>query len=62
MKIYEVKRPCPKLAVVLSRTAAEAPPGEVVKILSRWRYIINDVESWAKYIGLEVVEIREGPG
>jgi TusA-related sulfurtransferase len=45
---------------VPSRVAAEAAPGEVVKILSRWRYVVNDVKSWAKYIGLEVVEIREG--
>jgi TusA-related sulfurtransferase len=60
MKIYEVKGPCPELAVVLSRVAAEAAPGEVVKILSRWRYVVNDVKNSAKYTGLEVVEIREG--
>ena len=35
MKIYEVKGPCPELAVVLGRAVAEATPGEVVKILSR---------------------------
>jgi TusA-related sulfurtransferase len=60
MKIYEVKGPCPELAVVLSRAAAEAAPGEVVKILSRWRYVVNDVKNSAKYTGLRVVEIREG--
>jgi TusA-related sulfurtransferase len=60
MKIYEVKGPCPEFAVVLSRVAAEAAPGEVVKILSRWRYVVNDVKNSAKYTGLKVVEIREG--
>ena len=46
---------------MLGRVAAEVAPGEVVEILSRWRYVVNDVKNSAKYTGLEVVEIREGP-
>jgi len=58
MKVYEVKGPCPELSIVLARIAAEAAEGEEVKIVSKWRYVLNDVEKSAKIIGLEVVSAR----
>ncbi|MEM1616185.1 MAG: sulfurtransferase TusA family protein [Pyrobaculum sp.] len=59
MRVYEVKGPCPELGVVLAKIAAEAEEGEVVKIVSKWRYILNDVTKSGRYIGLEVLDARE---
>jgi|GEM_PF-617256 SirA-like protein. len=61
MKTYEIKGPCPELATVLAKAAAELGPGEEAKIVSRWRYVVHDVKNSAGYIGLEVVEVKEGP-
>jgi len=58
MKVYEVKGPCPELSIVLARIAAEAAEGGEVKIVSKWRYVLNDVEKSAKIIGLEVASAR----
>jgi len=61
MKTYEIKGPCPELAAVLAKAVAELSPGEEAKIVSRWRYVVHDVKNTAGYIGLEVVDVREGP-
>lgn len=61
MKAYEIRGPCPELATVLAKAAAELSPGEEAKIVSRWRYVVHDVKNSAGYIGLEVVNVKEGP-
>jgi TusA-related sulfurtransferase len=61
MKTYEIRGPCPELATVLAKAAAELGPGEEAKIVSRWRYVVHDVKNSARYIGLEVVDVKEGP-
>jgi TusA-related sulfurtransferase len=62
MKTYEIRGPCPELATVLAKAAAELGPGEEAKIVSRWRYVVHDVKNSAGYIGLEVGDVKEGPG
>jgi TusA-related sulfurtransferase len=61
MKTYEIRGPCPELATVLAKAAAELGPGEEAKIVSRWRYVVHDVKNSAGYVGLEVVDVKEGP-
>jgi heme-degrading monooxygenase HmoA len=61
MKAYEIRGPCPELATVLAKAAVELGPGEEAKIVSRWRYVVHDVKNSAGYIGLEVVDVKEGP-
>ncbi|MFN3804212.1 MAG: sulfurtransferase TusA family protein [Pyrobaculum sp.] len=59
MKSYEVRGPCPELSMVLIRAAAELKEGEEAKIVSTWRYILNDVKNSAGLLGLEVVDARD---
>jgi heme-degrading monooxygenase HmoA len=61
MRSYEIRGPCPELAAVLAKAAAELGPGEEARIVSRWRYVVHDVKNSAGYIGLEVVDVKEGP-
>jgi TusA-related sulfurtransferase len=61
MRRYEVKGPCPELGMVLSRLVAEMSPGESAVVVSKWRYVLEDVKSAAGLLGLEVVSTSEGP-
>lgn len=61
MVIYEVKGPCPELGLVLMRLVNELGVGEEAKIVSRWRYVGQDVRNAAPYLGLEVLRATEGP-
>ncbi|AAL63093.1 hypothetical protein PAE0878 [Pyrobaculum aerophilum str. IM2] len=59
MKIYEVKGPCPELGVTLARIAAELGEGEEALVVSKWRYVINDLKNSASLLGLEIVAVQE---
>jgi len=61
MRRYEVKGPCPELGMVLSRLVAEMSPGESAVVVSKWRYVLEDVKNAAGLLGLEVVSTSEGP-
>jgi hypothetical protein len=61
MRRYEVKGPCPELGIMLSRLAAEIPPGESAVVVSKWRYVLTDIKNAAGLLGLEVVSTSEGP-
>jgi TusA-related sulfurtransferase len=61
MRRYEVKGPCPELGMVLSRLVAEMSPGESAVVVSKWRYVLEDVKNAAGLLGLEVVSASEGP-
>ncbi len=59
MKTYHVRGPCPELSTVVIKAYAEAGEGEVVKIVSQWRYVLNDLKNAAGQLGFEVVEVRD---
>ncbi|WP_333639355.1 sulfurtransferase TusA family protein [Pyrobaculum aerophilum] len=59
MKIYEVKGPCPELGVTLARIVAELGEGEEALVVSKWRYVINDLKNSASLLGLEIVAAQE---
>ncbi|MEM0483479.1 MAG: sulfurtransferase TusA family protein [Pyrobaculum sp.] len=59
MKIYEVKGPCPELGVTLARIVAELGEGEEALVVSKWRYVINDLKNSASLLGLEIVAVQE---
>ncbi|MCX8135538.1 sulfurtransferase TusA family protein [Pyrobaculum aerophilum] len=59
MKIYEVKGPCPELGVTLNRIVAELGEGEEALVVSKWRYVINDLKNSASLLGLEIVAVQE---
>ncbi|RFA96003.1 sulfurtransferase TusA family protein [Pyrobaculum aerophilum] len=59
MKIYEVKGPCPELGVTLARIVAELGEGEEALVVSKWRYVVNDLKNSASLLGLEIVAVQE---
>lgn len=61
MRRHEVKGPCPELGLVLSKLAAENPPGESTVVVSKWRYVHEDVKNAVGLLGLEVMSTSEGP-
>ncbi|MEL9991390.1 MAG: sulfurtransferase TusA family protein [Thermoproteus sp.] len=61
MRTYEIKGPCPELGLVLMRLVNEVSIGEEARIVSKWRYVGQDVANTAPYIGLEVLKVADGP-
>ncbi|MGC8583803.1 MAG: sulfurtransferase TusA family protein [Thermoproteus sp.] len=61
MRRYEVKGPCPELGMVLARLALEVPAGETAVLVSKWRYVVEDVRNSAQLLGVEVLSVSEGP-
>lgn len=59
MKIYEVKGPCPELGITLAKIVAELGEGEEAVVVSRWKYVVNDLKNSAGLLGLEIEAIRE---
>lgn len=60
VKVYEVKGPCPDLGLTLAKLAAELREGEEAVIVSKWRYILNDLANSAGLLGIEVVSYKMG--
>lgn len=61
MRRYRVDAPCPELGVVMARVVAEVKPGEEAVVVTKWRYVVKDIQSAAEQLGLEVISVREGP-
>lgn len=59
MKTYEVKGPCPELSLVLAKLVAELEEGAEARIVSKWRYVVKDIENAGRQAGLEVVSVRD---
>jgi len=58
---YVVDRPCPALSEALARALVEVSMGEEFEVVTKWESAIEDVKSWAKLFGAEVLNVsRDG--
>lgn len=62
MRTYNIRGPCPELAITLARAMEELAPGEQALFVTRWRYVAEDMRSAAPSMGFEVLSVTERGG
>ena len=56
---FRVDKPCPELGLVMMEALGSVQPGEVFEVVSRWRYVVEDLRAAASSMGLEVLAVEE---